>query len=299
MKLSTKNLLIIFGILAIVFIVSNLTKREGRSKSLRTELIQIDTADVTKIIITSPNGSVELNKIESVWSVALDGSSKQTKKNTVESMLNNLNSIKPSRLASRKKEKWGEYAVDSTGTRIRLFAGDEIKTDIVLGRFGVEGQRNFYTFVRLFEEENVYVANDFMKMSVYENPDDYRNNELLRLKKDSLTQVTFDYPEGSFSLVKNQDWFLGDSEADSTSVAGFLQDLNYLSSKEFENNSVSAFTHKVTFSFTNQPEIVVEGAQMGENPIIKSSENQLETFNDSIAWDKLFKQPDVFAKTND
>ena len=81
-------------------------------------------------------------------------------------MLSTLTTIEPSRIASRSDSKWKDYAVDSAGTRVKVYQGSELVTDIVLGRFGVEGQRSFYTYVRLSEDEDTYVANDFMKMSI-------------------------------------------------------------------------------------------------------------------------------------
>ena len=49
MKLTTRNLLIILVVLGAAYGVSQLTKRSGRSKSLRTELVAIDTVKVSKI----------------------------------------------------------------------------------------------------------------------------------------------------------------------------------------------------------------------------------------------------------
>ncbi len=300
MKLSLKNLLIILGVLLVVYFAVQLTKREGRSKSLKSELVAIDTTKVTKVEISGPKGEVTLTKNEDEWTVTLPTGEKNTKENVVKNLLQTLNTIEPSRLASRKKETWKDYEVDSTGTRVKVYNRDKIDTDIVLGRFGVEGQRNFYSFVRLFEDENVYVSNGFMKMSIYESPNDYRDNSVLRLKKDSLTQVTFSYPEGTFSLQKNNDWFIESERADSASVANFLQGLNFATSKEFHDiENTSSYTHSVTFSFSNAADITIEGIQENGDLIIKSSENEIETFNDSALWEKIFKDPGVFAATLD
>ncbi len=298
MKLSLKNLLIILGVLLVVFFIVQFTKSDGRSKSLRSELVSIDTTKTTKVEISSPKGAVTLTKAGDDWTVTLANGAKKAKESTVKSLFQTLNMIEPSRLASRKKENWKDYEVDSMGTRVKVFAGDKVTTDIVLGRFGVEGQRSFYSFVRLFEDENVYVANGFMKMSVYENADDYRDNNVLRLKKDSLTQVVFDYPEGSFTLEKNTDWTIGGAKADSATVAEFFQGLSYANSKNFyEETATVNYTHAVTFSFSNSSDIKLEGLRENDDVIVKSSENAVEIFNDADLWDKIFKDPVVFAAT--
>jgi len=299
MKLSLKNLLIIFGVLLIAFFAVQLTKRDGRSKSLKGELVALDFAEVSKVEISGPKGEVVLTKVDTTWTVALPTGEKQTRKDAVRSTIDMLNTIKPDRLASRKKDKWKDYEVDSTGTRVKVYAGTEVLTDIVLGRFGVAGQRDFYSFVRLFEDENVYVANGFMKMSISETANDFRDNNVLRLKKDSLTQIEFKYPEGVFSLSRESGWFLGTDEADSAAVAGFLQGLNYATSKEFQEDSPANYTHTVTFSFSDSQDIVLEGLKEGGAVVIKSSENSLEMFNDKALWEKIFKEPGVFAATLD
>ena len=299
MNLSLKNLLIIFGVVVVGFFAVHLTKREGRSKSLRSELVALDFERVSKIEISGPKGEVTLTKSDTSWIVKLPTGEKETRKDAVKSMVEMLNTIKPDRLASRKKDKWKDYEVDSTGTRVQVYNGSDMVTDIVLGRFGVAGQRDFYSFVRLFEEENVYVANGFMKMSISETANDFRDNILLRLKKDSLTQISFSYPEGAFSLQKGENWLLGNEPADSAGVASFLQGLNYLTSKEFYEAIPANYSHSVTFSFTNSEDIVLEGTNENDASIVRSSENSIEIFDDSTLWEKIFKDPGVFATTLD
>ncbi|MEM9339125.1 MAG: DUF4340 domain-containing protein [Bacteroidota bacterium] len=298
MKLSIKNLLIIFGILAVAFLLIRLNKKGGKSKALRSELVSIDTAKVSKIEISSPKGTVKLSKAANGWEVALGSEKKAAREGSIKNMLSTLNTIKPGRLAARKEDKWKDYAVDSAGTRVQVFDGDNILTDIVLGRFGVQGQQSFYTFVRLTEDENVYVANNFMKMSILEEPNDYRNSELFSLQKDSLVSVTFDYPDSAFTLTKSTDWFLSDQQADSAAVATFLQGLSYVSSKSFFDQPVSTDpTHTITFSFADQPELVVEGYVTPSNFVIRSSANKEESFADESVKTKVFKGEGVFVAT--
>lgn len=294
MKTSTRNLIIILLVLVAGFAAMKLTKRKGKSKNLRTELVTIDTAKVSKVIISSTNGTTELNKTEGAWTVAAGDLVKQAKASTVKSMLGALTSISPGRLAARKEDKWKDYAVDSTGTRVQVYEGNEVTTDIVLGRFGVEGQRSFHTFVRLFDDENVYSAPNFMKMNVPETSSDYRNGDILRLSKDSLVAIQFDYPDSAFTLTKAEKWMLEGVEADSASVVKYLQGLRSLSSKSFYDESVAMPSHTVTFSFSNQPEVSLQGYWIGEDWVIKSSENADEQFKDGKANEKVLKGKSFF-----
>ncbi|WP_370087679.1 DUF4340 domain-containing protein [Ekhidna sp.] len=299
--MKTRNLLIILGVLVLGLVVAQLTKKSGKSDVLTGDLVEIDTARVTRIQISSPDGEVELVASDKGWEVSLvNGSYKPAKENSVISLLNDLNSIKPGRLAARKEEKWKDFMVDSTGTRVRVYEDDDLTADMVVGRFGMDGQSSYYTFVRPFEEENVYVAKDFMGITVGKKSADYRDGLLMRLKRDSITQITFDYPDSAFSLNKGEKWFLDDVEADSAAVVKYLRGLSYVNSKNFYDGELTSEpTHIITYAFSNAPEIVVNGYFREGDNLLKTTENDAEVFNDSTIVSKIFKGKNIFAPTSD
>ncbi|MEQ6166372.1 DUF4340 domain-containing protein [Ekhidna sp. MALMAid0563] len=299
--MKTKNLLIILAVLALALVVVQYTKKSGKSDVLAGELAEIDTAKVTRIQISSPDGMVKLREIENRWEVSLEnGDYKTAKKSSVKSLLNDLNGITPGRLAARKEEKWKDYAVDSTGTRVQVFENNELTTDLVIGRFGTEGQRSFYTFIRPFEEENVYVAKDFMGISVGKKSADYRDGLLMRLKRDSLTQITFDYPDSAFTLTKGEKWYLDDQPADSAAVVKYLRGLSYVNSKKFYDDVLpSEPSHTITYAFNNAPEITVSGYLQDGNKLVKTTENVHEVVNDSTVVAKIFKGKNIFEPTSE
>lgn len=294
MKLSTRNLLLLFGVLIVAFAIVQFTKRDNRSRSLRTELVSIDTAKVTRIEISSPDNEVVLSN-EQGWMVSVNDRQKKAKEGIVPNLLNNLNTIQPSRLAAKSKDQWEEYKVDTAGTRVKVFAGNELLSDIVIGRFGVEGQRNFYTYVRLSEDENTYVADGFMGMNVKADASSYRNNTIMRLQKDSLISVTFDYPDSAFMLSKSGRWMINDQPADSASVEKFLRGLSYVNSTKFtDGDIIGTPTHKVSFSFTDRENMVIEAFYSENGYQIKSTENPEEAFMDPTITEKLLKSPNDF-----
>ena len=301
MKLTTKNLLIILVILGAAYAVTRFTKRSGRSKSLRSELVSIDTANVSQVAISSLDGEVLLTETAEGWSVRLaDGSFKVAKQTAVTGLLNSLNTIEPGRLAAKTADKWKDYAVDSAGTRIKVYEGDDVTTDIVIGRFGMENQQSFYTFVRLSEEEEVYVAKGFMGMSIGKDPASYRDNILLRMNEDSLTTISFNYPDSAFTLTRGEQWYLADQVADSASVMEYLSGLGFVSSRVFYDQVVLGNpTHSAVFTFTNKPEITIYGYDLGATMVINSSENPNEFFEDEGVVSKVFKGQSAFSTTSE
>ena len=301
MKLTPSNLLIILVVLGAALAISQFTKRSGRSKSLRSELVSIDTAKVSKVEVITGDLSVALTEADQGWRVALDnGTQKQTRAGAVSTMLASLSSVEPGRLASKSPSKWKDYQVDSTGTRVKVYEGDEVVTDIVIGRFGVEGQQSYFTYVRLFEDEEVYVAPNFMSITIGKDAASYRDNTLLRLQKDSLTAISFSSPEGAFQLSKGETWYLTDQPADSAAVASYLTGLSLVSSKEFYDEEVVADpTHTVTLSFSNQPDVVLDAYALGNDMVVRSSENKFESFSDPALFEKVFKSQSAFLTTTE
>lgn len=290
MKMTTPRLLIILAGLVAVFAIIKVTKNTSRSKSFRTELVAFATEEADKITISTPDQVTNLYKEGEAWKVETEQGVKDALEGSVTSMLNTLNTIEPSRLAARSESKWKDFAVDSSGTRVSVFAGKKSLADIVLGRFGVEGQRSFYTYVRLTEDEDVYVADNFMKMSVSSTPNDFRNNVLMRLNKDSLTSITFNYPDSSLVLSKQDGkWYRGDLPADSAAVAGYLSKLNIVSSRGFvaPSNNLNPDL-SVSFGFTDKPEIQISAYKSEEDWIITSTENPEEAWSEQALFDKVF-----------
>lgn len=292
MKNNTVKLLGVLAALVVVYLIMTFTGDKSRSKSFRTALVSIDTTQVTKIVVDSPTESTEVSKAGDSWSVALsDGTSKPAVASAVRNLLTSLESIKPTRIVARTESKWKDYSVDSTGTRIKVYEGNKNTLDLVIGRFGVENQRQFYTHVRLAEENDVYIANDFMGISVAKSANDFRNGSLLRLKQDSLTQIAFNYPDSAFSLYKQDGkWTAGQFETDSANVAGYLQGLSFVSSKNFvEGNGLSTPELNVTFSFSNQPEVQISAFRKEGDWVMHSSDNKDEYFMDTSIFEKIFK----------
>ncbi|MFY0598759.1 MAG: DUF4340 domain-containing protein [Cyclobacteriaceae bacterium] len=287
----TLLLFVVLGVLVGAYAIVKLTSGSSRSKSYREVLVEIDTAKVTKVEILSQGTKTTLEKSDDSWTV--NGDKKALAAN-VKSMLNTLKGAKPSRLASRSKDSWKDFQVDSTGTRVIVYEGSSEVLDLIIGRFGVEGQRSFYNYVRLEEDVDVYVANDFMGMSVGKTDKDYRNNGILRLKKDSISSVDFSYPEGTYTLSKLAEgkWSMAGVEADSANVAQFLNGLAFVSSKNFEDGAVGDSDKEVIIHLNGEDDISIKS--FGES-ILSSSTNDAEYFNDKSNYDKVFKTPEYFT----
>lgn len=309
-NISSVKLIGVLAVLGLVYFGVRMFGDKSRSKSFREELVKIDTAQVSKVLIDAKGKHLELLKENSGWKVSVgNGKYAPAQKSSVKGALNSLLAVKPSRVVAKKSEKWKDYQVDSAGTRVQVFEGGKNTLDLVIGRFGFDqqamrqqqmmggrgGMQQFYTYVRLKNEDEVYAADQFMGMSLSTDASGFRNKKLLSLTKDSVTTIQFNYPaDSSFVLNKTGNkWKVFDQPADSASMADYLSEIRYLSSSKFVDDvpptALVSPTLSLSIKQSGKPDVMVKAFQHPVHKwIVNSSENPDSYFADESLVEKLF-----------
>ena len=310
-NISSIKMIGILAVLVLVYLGVEFFGGKSRSSSFKAELVEIDTAKVSKLIIESKGESLELIKENNVWKVSIgDGKYAEAQKSNVKSTLNSLLTIKPSRIVAKDSEKWKDYQVDSAGTRVQVFEGSKNTLDLVIGRFGFNqqamqqqqqqmmggrGMQQFFSYVRLQNENEVYVADNFMGMSINSDAGGYRNKQLLSLTTDIISQIQFNYPADSGFVLSKIDsaWSIFGSQPDSAATASYLSDIRYVNSSDFVDDVPSSAlvspTVSMSISQNGKADIMVRAFQHPTHKwIINSSENPLAYFADEALVKKLF-----------
>ena len=280
--MNTSKLFIFLIVISLIFVIVKVTKNPDRSNSYNEKLVDFDPQVVDKIEIKTENEQVILKKRAGQWKVKVDQKQHDAVESTVKTFLQTIQTIKPSRIASRSAERWADYDVDDRGTRVIISGKNDVLLDIILGRFAFEGQRTYYNFVRLEGENDTYVADNFMKMSLISQRDDFRNNSVLNIKNDSLTSIDFIYPDSAFLLIKKENnWFKNNVEVDSIQFKNYFDDVQFVMNKSFAPlDSASVATHEIVFSFSNRSDIKITAGLNNGEWLIRSSENKGEAWKD-------------------
>jgi hypothetical protein len=111
-------------------------------------------------------------------------------------------------------------------------------------------QQNFgggvFTYVRLEGEDEVYTVDGFLESSFNRPFNDWRDKSLLRIKRDAIAKVSFNYPDSGF-LVEKRDkkWWIENQLADSVKVKQYLNQLELKNAATFADD----------FSPSGQPNI--------------------------------------------
>jgi len=239
-KLSNYTLIIVLVGLVLLYLGVQYFGKRTRSDNYREKLVEIDTSKIDKVILTKGKSKVELFKENKDWKVKLkENQTVDAEDNSVENMISSLLTIKPGRIAAKNEEKWKEFQVDTSGTRVEVFEDGDKTLDLVAGKFGMQDQRSFYTYVRLTEDKEVYTANDFIGYSLSTEANNYRNSRLINFNTDSIKSISFTYPgDSSFTISRlvGKKWQINGQAADSAKTAETLSTLSNLTHTGFEND---------------------------------------------------------------
>ena len=264
-KLNNKTLILVLLALIGIFVLVRVFRAPALESNLKKELVAVDTSKVTliKLFPKAENGEeIQLTRGTLRWALKKGDKQYNLEQGSANSLLSYAVKMIPQKMATRKKDKWSEYQVGDSSTRVQMFAGDELLADVRFGKLGfnqsqMQQQQQFgggggfdgaFTYVRLEGENEVYTVEGFLESSFNRSLKDLRDKALLRVKKEMVTKVSFNYPDSGFVVEKkDKKWFLGNDFADSTKFNSYLSQLGYLNASAFADD----------FSPSSQPDITL------------------------------------------
>ena len=306
--MNNRTLLVIFLLLLGVYGATKLFSRKGSSdRSFKTELIQIDTANVTSIVLqpkTDDFAEIILKKEGTQWLATQGNVTTKATSNAILSLLRTLTLIKTERVAAKSKEKWNEYEVaEGQGSRVKVYDGSTLLEDFIVGRFAPNQQmQNGTSFVRLSSEDEVYAVQGFLSFTFNQGFNSFRDRGLLQLTPADITYFSFSSPDGTAININktNGQWFYETTPLDSTKVANYLSNISNTSGNEFaddfdELQSTHLLNNTLTISGNNITSPIIIKSYATDNEelpyVIQSSQNTDALFRSKLdgVYEKLFK----------
>lgn len=320
MNKKNKQLALILAGLVVLFLLIRLIKGEREVRTFKSQLFVLDTTQVNTIKLYPQVENQEVitfTKDVNNWTVAHGSIQSDIPESRIESLLGALLDIKPQRLAARSEDKWSTYQVDdSLGTRVILEDQEGKKlADLVIGKFSYRqaapqnnfsgGQPNIqgWTYVRNYDEVETYATDGFLSMSFNRKFDTFRDKSLVKANPDNVKRVSIKWPgEGTFTLAKMEnDWRMGDVIADSSKVAGYINQFRSLSGSEIDDTFQPSGSgdYQCTISGDNMPDVSIEAFRVDSTYRLRSSLNPSAIFvsDSSGVFSKIFKQPLHFMDT--
>jgi hypothetical protein len=254
-KLNNKTLIIILVVLVGIFAVVRIFRTPAQRSNLKKELVSVDTASVTQIKVTPKSEGSELifTREGKNWTLKKGEKTYNLEQSSVKGMLGQLVKLAPQKMVSRKKEKWNDYQVGDSSTRVQLIAGSETVADLKIGRIGFNqnpaqmqqqqygggGFGGGFTYVRVADEDEVYTVDGFLESSFNRGLNDWRNKTLIRMESDAITKISFNYPDSGFVAEKrDKKWWIGSMATDSTKIKAYLNQLGFKNASIFADDFV-------------------------------------------------------------
>ncbi|MFC2135400.1 DUF4340 domain-containing protein [Bacteroidota bacterium] len=291
-KLTNNKLGIIFGALVVLLLIIWVMDSQKGERTFREELVDIDTASVTEILLYPKSYNYEevrLFKADDQWHVELnDNLNVSVPDAKITALYNQLLDIKPKRLAARDATKFKDFQVDSSATRIKVIEDGDETLDLIIGRFSYQQQpRSMSTFVRLGNDVDIYEVDGFLEMSFNKDANSFRNGDIISSNFESWKQLSFDYPaDSSFNMMKVEGgWIANFANTDSTKTVRFLRQLSNLThDKYFDDISeeqLSSPVYKLTVETDGGELVEIKGYEQDDRFYLTSSDNKESIFDGS------------------
>lgn len=228
MKLSnTRILAAVFFVLVAAFVLTRVFRSPARMSNVDTTALKVDTSAVTEIHILA-NGEKDttettLTRTNGSWRVEQSGINASADQYAVSGLLKELQSLEYDRMVTRNKDKWEEYGVsDQSGLSVTVAgkAGE-------LSTFVVGAPRGGEAFLRSGDADEVYTVDASVHSTFSRDFNSFRNKAFLRVPKEQVSRVVFQYPADSGFVLERKDgsWMIENVRADSAKVESYLSTL--------------------------------------------------------------------------
>jgi len=297
-QVSNKVLVIIFIILLLSAIFVFFIDGGKNERTFRDVLVNIDTTAVTEILIypkSQNHKEVKLFKEKENWRVTLSGNkAASVPGKRMTDVFNQLLAIKPQRLAARGEEKWGEFQVDSTGSKVIVKQGDKVVLDLIIGRFSFQQPRSMSTYVRLSNDADVYVVDGFLDMTFNQGANIFRDAAIINDDFNNWNQLQFIYPsDSSFTLAKSgNDWLINGMKTDSLKIFNYLNKLSRLTDTKFVDDfspvNPASPAYKLSITTKDFQFVEINAYKENDRYVISSSQNPEAYFDGNSAGASIF-----------
>lgn len=306
-KFNNRLLLLVLIALATIFVITRFTKVKNANQTLKTELVQMDTSQVSTIrLYPSSEKGTELlfNRNGSSWSVTRGEIEAIANVTSVKRILGELQNLKARQLVTRSIQDQAQYQVgDSLGSRIVIMEGKKTSVDLIVGRFQYEPPQGGYdmygqnrgtgkTYVRLNGEDEIYSVEGYLAMSINQPFNQWRDQSITRMNTSQLSRIVYDYPADTGFVAQHSDsgWMVAGQLADSLTMANYLNRLARLSHDEFADdfNPDSEPDYSVIFEGDNMKSQQLKGYHQSNGQIIVNSSSNPDSWF-QINGSELFK----------
>ncbi len=294
-------LVVLIGVYLLVKYVINIAPESNFDMNM----LSVDTAQVSGITIIQPKDKnpIKLKNNNGKWQVTQGDKTASADENTLKGIFSTLAEIKIQNLAATGKDKWKEFQLtDSLATEVQLFGSEgKLYKDFFIGKFSYKQNKSPYgqmyrnnvtglTYVRLNNHDESFIVKGFLPMTFNRDFNNFRNQTLVKLDKNSIDKIVFNYPGDSSFVAEKTDsalWVINQKDtANFKKVDQYLNILKWMRDIHFDDSfsPTQEAAYTIQYSGKNiQPVTIKIYQKDSANYVINSTQNPKAFFDSPLS----------------
>lgn len=243
-KINVKYLVTAFVALLATWLIVLYTGSARKSSNVRTQLLNLDTAQVDELFIHRQGEStpIVLKRLDKgSWKVGFENQpAYHADPVAVQQALGVLHKLTAQRMLTRQKSKWKQYEVTDSALLVKAIRKGKTIAALRIGKLSYPASGNAFTAVRLNDETETFAVEGYLSTNLGRGLNDWRNKTFMRLNPEKTDKIFFEYPaDSSFTLIKADTiWKLDEKPVSPDKVNRYLN--------QFRNKNLHTFADDFT-----------------------------------------------------
>jgi len=225
-----KSTVVLLGVLivlgGIAFLLLQQPGEQSLTESAKERFLEVDSADVIGVAITSPSTQVSLARSGGEW--VLDRPSRyRADQKAVGDLIRQIQDLSVNSVISENPEKQSVFQVDSTGTTIVVQTETGDTASFILGK---TGPAMTDVYARREGSHRVVLVDAAISLASHRPVKDWRDHTITEIPNEEVTEIAFQYGDTTFTLTwSDSAWSVDGQPANewtSRSVVATLSDLD-------------------------------------------------------------------------
>lgn len=303
MNKSTRNLLIIFVVLAAIVYIFFKGKDRINTQNVEEKLFTADSSKIDKIEINKSTESFTLEKVNGNWQITkpLVYPADTT---AITPMLSNLQRFRIDNITSTNPEKFSNYLDSANHTKVTVYEGGKALGTFELGKYALSYENSY---IKKPDDNRILLATGLNQSYFTKVMRDYRDKHIFSIPSFSITKIDFkstDSNKVDYSVVKDTagSWFIGKDSVPTTTMQGFLNLMDNFNTEDFIDSVITSFpTLDWTITIHAAQPVVVNlykiPGSSPENFIVQASNNkQLFKGSSGFVYQLMKKKTDFIPE---
>lgn len=207
MKRSTYLMIAVLAVLvAVAFLLMERPGERSASSETGELLVTLDSAGVDRIEISSPSGSVVLEKKGIEWFLQSPIQYRADQSN-VASLIGQTKNLRVKATVSSNPEKQSLFQVDSTGTLVKVYERGSEKASFIIGKPGASFSE---TYVRTTTSDEVHLVEGMFSYMFNRAVKEWRDKSVASMPREMIREINYHYGDTTFTLgLRDSLWMIG------------------------------------------------------------------------------------------